>query len=445
MSTTPDGATPVHDAIVVGGGAAGLAAATWIARYRRSVLVVDGGEPRNRWVDQAHGYLGADPVHPGTLLERAREEVTRYEEVTFRSAPATRAWRREDGVFVVESDGQELEARRLVLATGVLDRFPEVDRFFEHYGADVFHCPTCDGYEARDTEVVVFGWNEDITGFALTLLGWARSVVIVTDGRPFEGDEGCRRRLEAARVPVLEDDAVELLGRRGALEGVRLRGGEVLDCQLAFFSIAHEPRTDLARQLGCRLTAEGCIEVDRQQATSVPGVFAAGDVTPGLQILQVAAAGGATAGVACARSLRGEGDVPDAWRGRAPGYSTPMTDPTEEETTNEGDDEVHGDPAPPPDDDSAGTEDAAAPGGEEAGPEDTPPGQEAEAGGRSGETRDDPSPPRQLLDALGDEIDEVRRRTAGADPSQAAEEETLVEEGEADRDQPTDDTVAPPA
>ena len=118
---------------------------------------------------------------------------------------------------------------------------------------------------------------------------------------------------------MLEDDAVELLGERGQLEGVRLRTAGVVACQLAFVSLAHEPRTALAEQRGCRLTAEGCIEVDHEAATSVPGVYAAGDVTPGLQLMQVAAAKGATAGVACARSLRGEGGQPDAWKGRVPG------------------------------------------------------------------------------------------------------------------------------
>jgi thioredoxin reductase len=309
-----------YDAVVVGGGAAGLAAGTWIARYRRSVAVLDGGEPRNQFVELAHGYLGEDPVHPGELLQRARRQLQRYAEAELCAGQATEVRRREDGGFtVLTDDGLALHSRRLVLATGVRDRFPEVERFFDHYGASVFHCPTCDGYEARDARVVAFGWSEDVTGFALTLRGWARSVTIVTDGRAFEGDADCRRQLDEAGITVVEDDAVELLGERGRLEGVRLRGAGLVPCEMAFFSIAHEPRTELAEQLGCRLTEEGCIEVDGDAATSVPGVYAAGDITPGLQLVQVAAAKGATAGVACARSLRGEGGQPDAWEGRVPG------------------------------------------------------------------------------------------------------------------------------
>lgn len=318
METRP-GRAGMRDAVVVGGGAAGLAAATWIARYRRSVSVLDGGEPRNRWVDLAHGYLGEDPVHPADLMARARQQLLRYQEAELRPVQATSARRDGRGFSVETDDGQCLRARRLVLATGVRDRFPEVEGFFEHYGASVFHCPTCDGYEARDARVVVLGWNDDVTGFALTLLGWARSVTIVTDGRPFEGDASCRRQLADAEIPVLEDDAAALLGVRGHLEGIRLQGAGVVPCELAFFSIAHEPRTALAQQLGCRLTGDGCIVVDEEAATSVPGVYAAGDITPGLQLVQVAAAKGATAGVACARSLRGEGGTPDAWEGLVPG------------------------------------------------------------------------------------------------------------------------------
>ena len=302
----------MYDAVVVGGGPAGLSAATWLARYRRRVLVLDAGEHRNRWVDRSHGYLVHDNVDPKELLRLARTQLAAYPTVESRSEGAVGVRREPDGTFVVQTGGGEVATRRVVLATGVVDQFPEVEGFFEHYGASVFHCPTCDGYEARDCHVVAFGWSSDIAGFALTLLEWATDVTVVTDGTRFEGDENCRQALERHSVEVLEDDAVAFLGRRGDLQGVRLRGGDVLPCQLAFFSIAHHPRTDVASQLGCRLTGEGCIEVDHEGLTSVAGVYAAGDVTPGMQLVQVAAAKGTMAGVACALSLQGEPPATDA-------------------------------------------------------------------------------------------------------------------------------------
>jgi len=302
----------VYDAVVVGGGPAGLSAATWLARYRRRVLVLDAGEHRNRWVDRSHGYLVNDNVDPKELLRVARGQLAAYPTVEFRSGAALGARREADGTFVLQTVAGEVPAKRVVLATGVVDEFPEVDGFFEHYGAGVFHCPTCDGYDAQGCDVVAFGWSSDIAGFALTLLEWAADVTVVTDGSRFEGDESCRRALERHSVDVLEDDAVAFIGRRGDLQGVRLKGGDVLTCQLAFFSIAHHPRTDLASQLGCGLTGEGCIEVDDDGLTSVAGVFAAGDVTPGMQLVQVATAKGTVAGVACALSLQGQPAASDA-------------------------------------------------------------------------------------------------------------------------------------
>ena len=310
----------VHDAIVVGCGPAGRSAANWLARYRWEVVVLDSGEYRNRWVDKSHGYLGEDPVEPAVLLERAREQLGAYPAMEVRRARVDSARREDDGTFALEleGEGETLRSRRLVLATGVKDRFPDVKGFFDHYGAGVFHCPTCDGYEATDADVVVFGWSAEVAEFAATLKGWARSVTVVTDGRPFEGDEQPRRRLAEVDVEVFEDEALELVGERGRLEGVRLASGQFLDCRLAFFSIAHLPRSELAEQLGCALTDEGCIEVDHEAATTVAGVFAAGDATPGLQLIQVAAAKGTTAGVACALSLRGEGGIRPGWEGHLP-------------------------------------------------------------------------------------------------------------------------------
>lgn len=301
-----DAPTAPYDAVVVGGGPAGLSAATWLARYRRSVVVLDSGEYRNRWVRRTHGYLGADPQDPMRLLERARQDLGRYDTVQVRRDRATAVRRDGDGRFVVGTDAGELVALRLVFATGVVDQFPEVESFLDHYGTSVFHCPTCDGYEARGRRVVVLGWSEHVAAFTLGLLDWAAELTVVTEDRPFQGDGRHRAALARHGVALLEDDAVAFEGDRGDLRAVHLASGVRLAADLVFFSIAHHPRTELAAGLGCARTPEGCLVVDEEGCTTVTGVYAAGDVTPGIQLAAVAAGKGTVAGVACAASLRGE-------------------------------------------------------------------------------------------------------------------------------------------
>ena len=291
------------DAVVVGGGPGGLSAATWLARHRRSVLLLDSGEYRNRWVDEAHGYLSRSVLRPLEFLETSRRHLDEYDEVQCRDDRALGVTGILDGFALTLASGDTVHGRRLVLATGVEDAFPEVDGFFDHYGSSVFHCPVCDGYEAKGRQVVVFGWGAQVTGFALSLLTWAGSVTVVTDGHTFEGDTSDVMALTEAGVRIVQDDASRLVGTRGDLRCVELRSGADLPCEMAFFSIAHRPRNDLARMLGCDLVEEGCVAVDHEGRTSVPGVYAAGDLVPGLQLVQVAAGKGAVAGVGCAESL----------------------------------------------------------------------------------------------------------------------------------------------
>jgi thioredoxin reductase len=250
-------------------------------------------------VEWSHGYLGRDPQRPGDLRAAGRKELLAYPTASIVES-TVESVTRGDGLF--ELDGWS--AHRLVLACGVQDAFPDVAGFDEHYGASVFHCPACDGYEARDRDVVVLGWERHLVGFAATLLNWARSVTIVTNGHRFEG--------EAAHlgIEVLEQDAQTFLGTRGDLQGLRLGNGRELPVSLVFFSVAHRPRTDLAQQLGCQIDDDGYVEIDDCGATSVEGVYAAGDLVPGLQLVQVAAATGVVAGVAAAQSLFGTAGAP---------------------------------------------------------------------------------------------------------------------------------------
>ena len=307
------------DVVVIGGGPAGLAAASWIGRYRRSVVVLDSGEYRSGMVERSHGYLGRDPQKPVDLIERGREEVLAYPTASIRSAHVDKVERRHDGLFSV---GEDLVAHRVVLALGVEDVKPDVEGFDEHYGASVFHCPACDGYEARDRDIIALGWDPQLVGFSATLKNWARSVTVVTNGVRFQGDEACRVTMADNEVELVEQSATRFVGERGALEGLELQSGRVLPTSLVFFSVAHKPRVDVALSLGCELDDEGYVAVDSEGQTSVPNLYAAGDLTPGLQLVSVASASGVVAGVAAAQSFFGQKGAPTSPE-PAPGPTVP--------------------------------------------------------------------------------------------------------------------------
>ena len=293
------------DAVVIGGGPAGLTAALWLARYRRSVVVVDSEEYRARRVERSHGYLGRDPQDPLELLATGREELLAYPTASIERARVQEV-RRAGALFEV----LDHRAHRLVLACGVKDVLPDVEGVGEHYGSSLFHCPSCDGYEARDRDVVVLGWDEQLVDYCTSLLSWARSVTLVTDGRRFAGDDEHRERLRGLGIGLVERQARSLLGPRGDLRAICLDDGTELPASLAFFSIAHRPQVDLATALGCALDDDGYVAVSSCGQTSVDGVYAAGDLTPQLQLVSVAAASGAVAGVAAAQSFFGQSGAP---------------------------------------------------------------------------------------------------------------------------------------
>ena len=278
------------EAVVVGGGPAGLAAALWLARYRRDVVVLDSGDYRAARVERSHGYLGRDPQSPMELLERGREELLAYPTARIVHAEPDRA--QADPLRI-----GDWSCRVAVLATGVKDALPAVPGIDEHYGASVFHCPSCDGYEAQGRDVVCLGWDPQLAGFAATLQTWARSVTLVTHGASYAGTD-----LAPVGVDVREERATGFVGERGDLRAVQLESGEELPASLVFFSVAHQPRTELAVALGCELE-EGYVKVDQCGRTTVPGVYAAGDVTPGIQLASVAMAAGVVAGVEAAQFL----------------------------------------------------------------------------------------------------------------------------------------------
>lgn len=281
------------DVVIVGGGPAGLSAALMLGRCRRSVIVIDAGEPRNARASAIHGFLTRDGIPPLELLRIGREELAPYG-VEFRHAEAVDASRAPDGGFTVElRDGSRVHSRAVLLATGVVDEVPDLPGIGEFYGSSVHHCPYCDGWEARDLPIAVYGG----AGLALSLKTWTGDVVLCTNGPPRFGP-GQEQQLSRAGIPVRTGEIARLEGSGGQLERIVFRDGEVLARKKMFFSTRQFQRSRLAEKLGCRFNERGTVRTDIRQASGVSGVWVAGDAAKDVQSVIVAAAEGAKAGIA---------------------------------------------------------------------------------------------------------------------------------------------------
>jgi thioredoxin reductase len=296
-----------YDVAVIGGGPAGLAAALWAARYRRRVILIDAGEQRNRWTEATHGYLANEGMAPTEVIAAARRDLAGYEEIDLiDGARVANAQVDSNGMFQLTLEGGHVAAHRLVVATGVRDVFPDVRNFAAHFGRSIFTCPSCDGYEAQDRAVAVVGDSPEMAEFAVGLFDWARSVTLVTE-RPRLGSS--KAATDGFEITEVVGRVVSVSGDDGNLRSLELEGGRSVACDVAFWHMPIEQQSDVAVQLGCTLE-DGYVVADEDGMTSVRHVYAAGDMTPGPQLLQIAAAEGARAGIAAAQSLRGHSGSP---------------------------------------------------------------------------------------------------------------------------------------
>jgi thioredoxin reductase len=289
------------DVAIVGGGPAGLSAALLLGRCRRRVVVIDAGEQRNRKAHAIHGYLTRDGASPTDILRAAETELLRYPTVRLESGIVTEVTGARGAFAVHTADGPAIAARRVLLATGVIDVVPGIAGLPEFFGRSVHHCPHCDGYEYADQAIGVYGQAGPGVEAALAMLAWSNDVVLFTDGRPLAPED--RRRCEELGVTVREERVVTLEGHDGRLERVALAGGSMVARVALFLVAGQREQSDLAKRLGCEINAAGVIVADEHEVTRVPGVYVAGDASIGEQLVVVAAAQGAIAATKIHASL----------------------------------------------------------------------------------------------------------------------------------------------
>jgi thioredoxin reductase len=280
-----------YDAVVVGGGTAGLSAAMVLARARRRVAVVDAAEPRNAPAAHMHGFLSRDGMSPARLLEVGRGEVVGYGGETIEGR--VRGIEHDGDGFAVRLDGDRaLTTRSVLMATGLRDELPEVPGVRERWGNDVIHCPYCHGYEVRDTPIGVLGGdNRPFTVHQVSLVRqWSDDVVFFPNRIVLEADE--RERLIARGIRIVDGNVARLVVDDDRLSGVELADGAVVPREAVFVGPRFVPRDELLTSLGCEVGENGWVATDPTGRTSVTGVWAAGNVVDSpAQVINAAGAG----------------------------------------------------------------------------------------------------------------------------------------------------------
>lgn len=293
---------PDHDVVVVGGGPAGLSAAMWLARYQLRVRLIDAADPRNAATQAIHGYLGLDDPAPAELREIGRRQAEKAGASVERAevAEVTGAC---DAFTLRLADGRSLTSRRVLFATGLLDIIPEIEGLHDFYGTSIWHCPDCDGPEARGRRIGVIGTQRQIAAFCMEMLTWTDQITLFTDGRDAELPGASLEALQRFNIPIETRPIRRIEGEGGQVRQIAFEDGDALPVEAIFFHIGYGPASPLPASLDCEASEDGTLLVDDDFETNVAGVFATGDITHGSKLAIRGAADGARAAIGVYRSL----------------------------------------------------------------------------------------------------------------------------------------------
>jgi thioredoxin reductase len=293
------------DVVIVGAGPAGLSAALVLGRCCRKVLLCDSGQPRS-WASKAmHAFITRDGLPPDELRRLAREELNRYDTVAFWDGVVEHATREPGGTFAVQLGDETVHARKLLIATGVVDQLPAIEGIEALFGTSVFHCPYCDGWEFRGQPLAVYGKRRRGLEMARALTAWTSDIVLCTDGPPGLPATDIDH-LERNGIRLERDKLERLEGRDGKLTAIVFKGGRSLPRTALFFDTPTHGQSTLTEKLGCRFNRHGGILCGKYEATSVPGVYVAGNIIKDVQLSIVAAGEGSRAAFGINRALTRE-------------------------------------------------------------------------------------------------------------------------------------------
>ncbi|HEY0336886.1 MAG TPA: NAD(P)/FAD-dependent oxidoreductase [Burkholderiales bacterium] len=295
----------MHDCLIIGGGPAGLIAATYLGRFRRDVRLVDAGGSRASLIPTSHNYPGfPDGISGRELLVRLREQARRYG-AALTTGEVERLECVGNGTFQARFDGELIEARTIVLATGAMDVEPSLPNINDAIRTGLIrHCPICDGYEVIGKQVGVIGRGIKGVNEARFLRHYTDKLTLFTIGTPHEISAVDRALLEQCGIVVVDETLAEVCTEGGAIVGLETRSGTIYRFDTLYSALGCRVRSDLARMVGAACDGIGQIVVDDRLRTTVPGVYAAGDVANDLNQIAVGAGHAAIAATGIHNLLR---------------------------------------------------------------------------------------------------------------------------------------------
>ncbi len=283
------------EVIIIGGSYAGLSAGMALGRALRSVLIIDSGLPCNRQTPYSHNFITQDGEKPGTIAEKAKEQVLKYNTVRFHRDLAVSGRKSANGFEIATQSGKTFGAKKLIFATGIQDTMPDIKGFSECWGISIIHCPYCHGYEYRGQKTGIMANGEHAFHIASLVNNLTDKVTILTSGKAGFNTEQIRK-LDSHNIKVIETQVSEIEHESGHIKNVIFDDGSKTGFDAVYAAIPFTQHSDIPVSLGCELTGQGHLKTDMFQNTTVDGVFACGDNASMMRSVAMAVSTGNIAG-----------------------------------------------------------------------------------------------------------------------------------------------------
>lgn len=298
----------VFDVAIIGAGFAGLSAALLLGRYLRPTVIFNGGETRNHTSKHVHGYLGFENSSPKHIIQKAWKDVLQYDSIKVIKKKIDTIERSNNQYFLLKTaEGQQrtsVRSKYIIIATGIKDVKPTIKNFEKFDGNGAWHCPHCDGFQTTNKKLAIIASGKGSISYAKEFLGWTKDIIVFIQQ---EGEEEHNKyqltdeeksEANTLGIDIVENDSViEIIGdRKGRPNRVICKSKRLYDAEVIFYHLGYDIQNELAEQLGCELD-EGHIKVNTIQQTTVPNVYAAGDIDTDRHYVVLAAASGALAAI----------------------------------------------------------------------------------------------------------------------------------------------------